>query len=690
MKISTSLSDNATSCEKIDEPIPALEQLPGGYHRCALKDGYPFLYISQHFLSIVGWTRDEIREKFDDKFSNLIHPDDREPVDEYVEQVSQQAAAHDYVYRLCCKTGYRWVTDATVMVTENGKTFLQGTISDITAFLEQDENSIKAGQEEERRSLQQALNNAEREKHFFNALSIDYTAAYYCDLVADTMEPIKQESFSHSAMANGKMRKGYRFSEWIRYSYDHVLIKESFPDYIEVFDNKKLMERLQKERSFVYRHQVHPNQRGMQYFEARAVRLYSDENSFKIILGYRPIDDIIAEERESKKVLEQAMKAAQAASNAKSMFLFNMSHDIRTPMNAIIGYTDLLKNHLQDEETSRNYIAKIESSSQYLLSLLNDVLEMARIENGKAVLDENAIDVREVMNELSCVFENLMEQKEITFHRSIRVQHNYVYCDVVKLKEIILNILSNAYKYTLPGGTIDYRLDELPSETPGTVLYRAVVKDTGIGMSEKFLNTIYDSFSRERSSTESGQAGTGLGMAITKKLVELMDGTIEIESVQGKGTTVAVIIPHRIAEQATPAVPQELSQEPISFEGKRVLLAEDNDLNAEIAGELLKAENLEVERARDGIECVGMLESHPAGYYNLILMDIQMPNMDGYKATSVIRKLDVPQLAEIPIVAMTANAFDEDRKKALRMGMNGHLAKPVSVDILRKTLLEFL
>ena len=537
--------------------------------------------------------------------------------------------------------------------------------------------------------LQHALHESEQEKYFLNALCIDYTAAYLCDLMADTITPIKQKSFSHSAAASAAAGSRMTYSGWIRHCYDSVIIKEDSPGFLEVFDPQNVMERLREQESFVYRHRTHPNQAGMQYFEVRVVRLYHSEQSFRIILGYRPIDDIIREEQESRRKLEQALQRAEEASRAKSSFLFNMSHDIRTPMNAIIGYTNLLETYSEDPARRADYLHKIKSSSEYLLALLNDVLEMARIESGKYTLDETVTDTREFDRSLCDVFENQIAEKGIRFIHTHQVQHSIIYCDDVKLKEILLNILSNAYKYTMPGGQITFSVTEVPCEKPGYVGYLAVVEDTGIGMSEAFLGSVFDSFSRERTATESGQNGTGLGMAITKKLIELMGGTIRIESQQGQGTRVEIYLPHRIAEEsALPAAAQETC--PVSFEGKRILLAEDNDLNAEIAAEILQLDGFLVERARDGIECLSMLEQHPAAYYDLILMDIQMPNMDGCKAASAIRELSDKTLAAIPIVAMTANAFDEDRRRSLQAGMNAHIAKPIKIDVLEKTLAGLL
>ena len=538
-------------------------------------------------------------------------------------------------------------------------------------------------------ALQRALDRSEQEKHFYDALCIDYTAAYLCDLMTDEMTPIKRKSFSHGAVETQKTQRNWTFSEWIRYSYEHLMIHESAPDFLEQFDNKALMERLKTQESFVCRHQTRPNSVGMQYFEARVIRLYADEHSYKVILGYRPIDDIIREEQESRRRLEDALHRAEEASRAKSSFLFNMSHDIRTPMNAIIGYTELLENHCDDPAKRVDYIHKIKSSSQYLLALLNDVLEMARIESGKTTLDETQLELHEFDRTLCDVFENQMEQKGIRFAHKLDVQHPSIYCDAVKVKEVLLNILSNAYKYTMPGGQITFTVTEHPGTAPGCAVYRAVVADTGIGMSEAYLASVYDSFSRERTATESGQSGTGLGMAITKSLVELMGGTIQIESRQGRGTTVTVEMQHRIAAEA-PAAEQPQSREPVSFAGRTILLAEDNDLNAEIAAEILKADGFTVERARDGVECIAMLENHAAGHYDLILMDIQMPNMDGYRATAQIRGMADKALADIPIVAMTANAFEEDKRRALAVGMNAHIAKPLNIHLLESTLAHLL
>lgn len=386
------------------------------------------------------------------------------------------------------------------------------------------------------------------------------------------------------------------------------------------------------------------------------------------------------------------LEIANASNAAKSAFLFNMSHDIRTPMNAIIGFTELLEKHLDDKELAREYIKKIQTSNDFLLSLINNVLEMARIESGKETLDESCWNAYKFNDSLYSLFDSQMKEKGIEFTRTSQVIHPEVICDETKLREVFLNILSNALKYTPSGGKVTMRLTELTSDKPGYAVYQTVIEDTGIGMSEEFLPHLFEEFTRERSSTESRVTGTGLGMPIVKKLVDLMHGTIEVKSQIGKGTKFTVTLPHRIAEKASddPFMKKSLEYETGCFKGKRILLAEDNELNAEIAITILEEAGFEVEHAADGIICVDMMEKAPSGYYDLILMDIQMPNMDGYKATQTIRKFTDAEKAGITIVAMTANAFEEDKRNAYKAGMNWHIAKPIKVDELMSALTAIL
>ena len=382
--------------------------------------------------------------------------------------------------------------------------------------------------------------------------------------------------------------------------------------------------------------------------------------------------------------LEQARRQAMAASDAKSAFLFNMSHDIRTPMNAIVGYTNLIENNLDDKEKCRDFLGKVKSANDFLLSLINNVLEMARIESGRVTIEDNVCRLSDIMNEIQGVYTELMREKDIRFEVKHNVSVGAVYTDQTKLEQVLLNLISNSYKYTPRGGQVSMTFTQKPSEREGCVVIETVLSDTGVGMSREYLEHIFEQFTREHSFTESKVQGTGLGMSIVKHLVELMGGTIDIQSEPGKGTTVTLRGDFRIASDMPDGDNAQQCFDH-TFKGLRLLMAEDNELNAEIAVETLSEVGIEVQRANNGRVCIDMLCQHPLDYYDAILMDIQMPEMNGYEAARAIRQLPDDRRL-IPIVAMTANAFEEDRKDALAAGMNAHLPKPFDAQLLLQTL----
>ncbi len=396
-------------------------------------------------------------------------------------------------------------------------------------------------------------------------------------------------------------------------------------------------------------------------------------------------------EAEHQEQMKKALAQANAANEAKSVFLANMSHDIRTPMNAIIGFTELLEKYAEDAERRDDYIQKIKASGKYLLELLSNILEMARIESGQTVVDEKVCKLERFDSTLTSIFKEEVTRKNLKFRKEIRVEHDWIWCDPARVQEVFLNLISNAVKYTPEGGSITLRLEELHSDREGYALYKAVIEDTGIGISKEFLPFIFDEFTRERNTTQCKISGTGLGMPIAKKLVDVMGGTLTVESEVGRGTRITVILPCRLADEKSAQEAHEAQAGAAAgdFTGKRLLLAEDNDLNAEIATEILEEVGFTVERAGDGVICVDMLQKAEPGYYDLVLMDIQMPNMNGYQATEWIRVLPGKQ-GEIPIIAMTANAFEEDKQRAFAAGMDGHIAKPIDVEKLLGKLSEFL
>jgi len=411
----------------------------------------------------------------------------------------------------------------------------------------------------------------------------------------------------------------------------------------------------------------------------------------------------VENEMRQKALIEDALLRAENASKAKTDFLSNMSHDIRTPMNAIIGFTALASAHIDEPELVRNYLTKISSSSNHLLSLINDVLDMSRIESGRVHLTETACALEETLRELENMLALDLESKRQHFSiDTTALRNGDVVCDKLRLNQILMNLVGNAMKFTEPGGSIRVRLTEKPDEREGWAVYEFRVKDTGIGISEEFQSRIFEPFERERSSTVSGIQGTGLGMTITKNLVELMGGTIAVESKKGEGTEFTVRIPMRKDARKTrreaagkrdnprARAPEAGTERRAALKGQRILLVEDNDLNREIARELLSDEGLVIEEAWDGKEAVERLLEKGAGYYRLVLMDIQMPVMDGYEATRRIRAFADRKLAEIPIIAMTANAFEEDQKRVIEMEMDAYIPKPIDVEKMLDVLYEIV
>jgi len=416
-------------------------------------------------------------------------------------------------------------------------------------------------------------------------------------------------------------------------------------------DSKTVLARLEREDFFVINYLRTSENGELEYYQMAFSNVELAEGKTQFVVGFRNVDGVIREERVIKQQLEDARRAAEAANQAKTSFLFNMSHDIRTPMNAIMGFRNLLEKYQDDSERRADYLAKIEDSSNVLLSIINNVLEMARIERGTIEVVEQPGDIRLSAGGIGSLFKEMMEQKGLRFTYNVYAEHNFVYFDHAKVREVFINLVSNAYKYTNAGGTVDISLYEEPCDRPGYVYFRIVISDNGIGMSEEFLPHIFEEFSREHNSSCNRIEGTGLGMPIVKRLVELMGGTIDVSSRLGEGTSVTVVLPHRIAEAQGPQEELVAEPEPHTFKGRRILLAEDNDLNAEIAMELLQEMDLLCERAADGAEVLAMIDNNEPGYYSLVLMDIQMPVMSGYEAAVAIRALGDDLKSQIPILA---------------------------------------
>ena len=479
-------------------------------------------------------------------------------------------------------------------------------------------------------------------------------------------------------------KKTHKYDESIKEYADVVVAPEDRKRFLEVTEFNALMEYFKNnDNECIIEYDVIVNG-GRRRYQGKFTLSTQDPEGAKIYVGVRDTTLIEEERTEYNRKLMSALAQAEEANKGKSYFLFNMSHDIRTPLNAIIGYSELAKNHLDEKEVLDDYIYKIQTCGRQLLGLIGDVLDMAKIESGNLEISEKPCLCQDLMSDIMISVNESAKKKGLEFEASGNACHSTILCDKVKVQKILLNILSNAVKYTPKGGKISLSVQEKIREDEGLSDFTFVVKDNGIGISKEFLPYIFNSFSRERNATISGVSGTGLGMTITKRLVDAMGGKIEVESQQNMGTTVTVSITFSrlvgLEEKREEIIPDAFLKD------IRVLLVEDNEINGEIASEMLRELKVNVDLVTNGKECIDALLEKDAGYYDLVLMDIQMPVMDGYEATRIIRRFSDKDKRLIPVIAMTANAFEEDKQKAFQSGMNGHLAKPVEMRHLIQAL----
>ncbi|MCR5254450.1 MAG: response regulator [Acetatifactor sp.] len=530
-----------------------------------------------------------------------------------------------------------------------------------------------------------------RNLNLINILASDYESVIVVDATTGHFSPVRLNNED----MDGRVTKYEKLN-----FYAHILDQDTthiYKDDCELFERtvqkENILKKLEAENEFTfdYRKTFHGV---IKFCQGKFLRIADGENGMRFIFAVQNVDAIMRKEMEQVRLLEKARNDAQAANEAKTTFLFNMSHDIRTPMNAILGFTSMARKYVDDTERVADCLEKIEVSGNHLLKLINDVLDMSRIESGKVIIDESACNIKDIAKRVMTIAKGAATENNIALSMEMgKISHTNIYADILHVEQVILNVLSNGVKYTKPGGKVTLYLYENHTPRDGYGSYKFIVEDNGIGMSKEFVNHIFEAFSRERNSTVSGIQGTGLGMSITKNLVEMMGGTLDIESELGYGTKVTINFEFRLNSgrkdrQRDKSTDKNLDG--ISLFGRRVLLVEDNELNREIACDLLKDQGLIVEEADDGALATEMVYKSEPGYYDFILMDIQMPYMDGYKATEIIRSLKDKELANIPIIAMTANAFDTDKEKSKAVGMNAHLSKPININMLIKTLKECL
>ena len=615
------------------------------------------LYGDDCFFDLIGASKELDAQECLKFHLAHVHPEDQEQFGEYVRKLSEERT--EIVYR------FLHPEKGVMMIRCSGKKMEDGSI----AGIHQDISDIVRLEKD--KIVETYLSETNKKLRNQNVAQNDYYKEILDELPCGVFAyTVKEHRIVH---LNKRALKIFHIDdlEDVQSKMRSIFKKFEYPD---PTTNDRLIALRTYDGSVDFEVIINPK-------ESYEVHALAKSKVFKYPNGERIIITIFVD-ISNLVMLKQSLEQAKEGSAAKSAFLFNMSHDLRTPLNAIIGFSELMKSHWEDSKISRNYLEKIDESGQYLLSLINNILEMSKIESGKEELKEKPWDIYTSCDNLLQFFEPDIRQKNQTLNYAVNIKHNMILTDSLKIREIYVNLMSNAIKYTNVGGTISFSLEEIEREE-GLSDYKAIVQDTGIGISKNYLPHIFENFTREKTSSESGVIGTGLGMPIVKKLVDLMHGTISIESEEGKGTTVVVNLPHRyiVEEQEV----KEVDDKEIDLTGKHILLVEDNDLNAEIAQTLLEDKGLKVMRAKDGLEAITIVKENAVDCFDCILMDIQMPRMNGFEACKVIRSLPNNR-SQLPIIALTANAFEEDRKDCLDAGMSEHVAKPIEIQSLLQTI----
>ena len=667
-----------------------MQGMPGGFFIYRADSSEEIIYANDAMLSLFRCdTMEEFQELTGNSFKGIVHPDDLERVEKYiVNQLDDDFQALDYVeYRIIRKDGeICWVEDFGHLVhDETEGDIFYVFISDITERIKRRDRERTTHEE----MMAAASSRERRYMEMIQAISRDYSSVYRVNLVRDTVRAFRM-SYAIVKNFGNRFQEG-SYSDLIHYYVETAVYeadKEMFRAYAAP---EHLMEVLGTQNSCSVNYRV---MRGgeIEYFRMNVSRIENTGEDVEIAIGFSNVDAEIRQEMEQRKLLESALEQAQRANAAKTTFLSNMSHDIRTPMNAIMGFSAIATSHIDNTERVKDCLEKISSSSAHLLRLINDILDMSRIESGKVQIQEQECNLSELFHTLVNIIQPQMKEKQLDFIMDTQnVVNENIYTDPLKLNQILINILGNAVKFTDAGGTVSFQMCQKPCAVAGYGTYEFVIKDTGIGMSEEFIEHIFEPFEREKTTIQSGIEGTGLGMPITKNLVELMGGTIKVSSVKGKGSEFVINLDFKLQESNhTEQHIEETNLDEVDFSGKRVLLVEDNELNREIATEILEEAGFIVEVAVDGSEAVSMVEQSEEYYYDIILTDIQMPVMDGYEEVVAIRSMKRKDIGTMPIIAMTANAFEEDKALALKCGMNGHIAKPLDINAVFKILYEHL
>lgn len=655
------------------------KNLPGGYHRCSCEKGFPFLYVSDRFLNILGWTEEDIRTRFDNKYMNLVHPDDRQLILKYCNTVIWEKGTDNYadqIYRLLGKDGYHWVSDTTIFIAAGGRTFFQGIISDITKYMEYKEKGERA--------LEAALSSANLKNEVISAVSTLFLQIYAVDLTAKRYDRVNTDGVKYSMV-----ERGGHISEMADIGINRLASPEYHDVMAEFLDFDTLADRLADKNS------VYTEMKGFngKWYSVNFIVQSRDENGkvTRVLYVVSDINDRKTKELEYEEKLVNTLQEVKRADIAKSDFLRRMSHDIRTPINGIRGMLEIANHFPENMEKQAECRRKIGEASGYLLSLVNNVLDMNKLESGKVILENKRFDIIDMLKKSNSVAEINASEHCIAFNvdeSKLNIIHRNVIGSPVHLQQILLNMTNNAVKYNRENGSITVYTTEEPIDSD-TSMYTFVCSDTGIGMNEDFIKHAFEPFSQEERS-ENSSFGSGLGLSIVKELVERMGGKIDLQSKVNEGTYFSVSVPLKIDRDVSGEKSDSTVRPTVDMHRKMALLVEDNELNMEIAEFLLEGEGMIVVKASNGKEAVEKFAASEVGGFDIIFMDVMMPVMNGLDAARKIRSMTRADAQTIPVIAMTANAFQDDVQRSFEVGMNAHITKPLDINKIREAITDVM
>ncbi|MBQ9616965.1 MAG: response regulator [Oscillibacter sp.] len=667
--------------EAISRALSDMEQMPGGFFIYRADEKEEVLYANEILLHMFGCqTWEEFRALTGGTFPGMVHPDDLQEIQASIaEQILRDERHLDYVeYRITRKDGaVRWIDDY-------GRFVHTEQYGNVYYVMARDITNLRASRDE-----------TVRKTEVIEGLSIDFASILLLNLDTGHVRCYRDSSrILQNLLSEMRQEEPHCRDVFALYAERHVL-PDDRARYLAEVSEARIRERLQSERSYTVDYRCTGRDGATVYMQMSVVRIDSETRHPRVVMGYRDITGQVQRlqrEMSEKLSMELELEQEKRSNEIKSSFLFNISHDIRTPMNAIMGFTELAKRHISDPDRLRGYLSKVDESNRHMLALIDDLLEMSQIGYGRIELKAERCRLREQLHIVLDMFRGDMEKKHIFLKKEIDLQDEEVYVDALRFRRVMGNLVSNAVKFSPDYGTVTISARRKQVSDSGYARYEFRVADNGPGISDEFRRKMFDAFEREQSSTQTGKIGTGLGLTITKTLLNIMGGSIHVDSQKGKGSTFTVGLPMKIASGSseaddTPPPPETIYK---ARGERRILLVEDIEINRMLAETILEEAGFLVESVPDGCDAVDAFNNHPPGYFDLVLMDIQMPVMNGYEATRAIRALGRPDTADIPIIALSANARDEDRKMSMESGMNHHIAKPFDVAQLITTVNEHI